>query len=279
MTCVANALDDTSFQYISDLVLKRSAIVLEPVKAYLVESRLSPLARQHGFESIAELVTALRAKPAGDLHQLVTEAMTTNETSFFRDIHPFDTLKTTILPELIAARGAQRALNIWCGACSSGQEPYTIGIVLREHFPTLATWNVRLVASDLSTQILARAQQGLYTQAEVNRGMPAPLLVKHFHKVGLQWQVKDHVRNLMQFVELNLIERWPPLSRMDIIFLRNVLIYFSSDTKRAILDKIARQLAPDGYLFLGGAETTLNLSEAFDRVNVGKTVCYRLRGK
>jgi chemotaxis protein methyltransferase CheR len=118
----------------------------------------------------------------------------------------------------------------------------------------------------------------LYSQSEVNRGLPAPLLVKHFHKVGLQWQVKDHVRNLMQFIELNLIERWPPLSRMDIIFLRNVLIYFSSETKRAILDKIARQLAPDGYLFLGGAETTLNLSDAFDRVNLGKTVCYRLRG-
>lgn len=278
MTTMTSTLDPASFQYISDLVLKRSAIVLEPVKSYLVESRLSPLAKEHGYDSIAELVSVLRAKPPGTLHQLVTEAMTTNETSFFRDLHPFDTLKTDIFPQLIAARAAQRALNIWCGACSSGQEPYTIGMVIREHFPALTTWNVKLHASDLSTQILARAKEGLYTQAEVNRGLPASLLIKHFHKVGLQWKVKDHVRNLMHYTELNLIEKWPVMPRMDIIFLRNVLIYFSSETKQAIFAKIAAQLAPDGYLFLGGAETTLNLSDAFDRVNLGKSVCYRLRG-
>ncbi|HEV2971598.1 MAG TPA: protein-glutamate O-methyltransferase CheR [Pirellulales bacterium] len=279
MTQAINALDADSFLYVSDLVHKRSAIVLEPVKGYLVESRLTPLARQHGFGTLQQMVSELRARSPGDLHHKVVEAMTTNETSFFRDIHPFETLKTEVLPKLIANRGSQRALNIWCGACSSGQEPYTIGMVIREYFPALATWNVKLVASDLSSQVLAQARQGLYSQAEVNRGLPASLLVKHFQKSGMQWQVKDNVRKLVQFMELNLIERWPPLPQMDVIFLRNVLIYFSTETKKSILDNVGKLLATDGFLFLGGAETTLNLDDSFERVNFAKTVCYRLRGK
>ena len=205
--------------------------------------------------------------------------MTTHETSFFRDLNPFEALRLTVIPKLIAMRGQTRTLNIWCAACSSGQEPYTIAMLLRENFPALATWNVRLIATDLSEQILDRVREGIFTQAEVNRGLPAPLLVKYFKKVGLKWQLKDDLRRLVQFSEMNLIEAWPTMPRMDLVFLRNVLIYFSGETKRTILEKVARLLAPDGYLFLGGAETTLNLSESFCRTADHKTSYYQLQQK
>lgn len=278
MSIVATQLDAETFDFVRTLVLERSAIVLEPSKTYLVETRLAPLAREHSFASLRDLVASLRGKPFQKLHQQVVEALTTNETSFFRDVHPFETLKTAILPEMIAKRAAQKALNVWCGACSSGQEPYTICMLLREHFPQLKDWKVQLTGSDLSRQILDRARQAVFSQAEVNRGLPAPLLVKYFTKQGLHWALRDDVRSMVQYIELNLIEAWPPLPPLDIIFLRNVLIYFSAETKKAILAKIRRLLRPDGYLFLGGAETTINLDDNFERVQLDKTTCYRLRG-
>ena len=277
MTNPTANLDRDSFDYIQALVLERSAIVLDPSKAYLIESRLTPVARQHGYGTLAELVAALRNPGSMDLRQEVIEAMTTHETSFFRDIHPFEALRSTILPRLIAARGQARSLNIWCAACSSGQEPYTIAMLLREHFPLLTQWNVRLLATDLSSQIVNRAREGVFTQTEVNRGLPAPLLVKHFQKVGLKWRLKDEIRRMVQFSEMNLVEAWPAMPRMDVVFLRNVLIYFSGETKRDILWKVERLLAADGCLFLGGAETTLNLSDAFARVTIDKSVCYQLQ--
>ncbi|HZZ74123.1 MAG TPA: protein-glutamate O-methyltransferase CheR [Pirellulales bacterium] len=268
-------LDPEAFRYISNLVATKSAIVLEPTKAYLVESRLTPVAKQHGYASLSDLVAALKTKPVNGLHHQVVEAMTTNETSFFRDQHPFDTLRTKILPELIQARAATKTLNIWCGAASTGQEPYTLAMVLREHFPALRDWNVRITATDLSSQVLAKAKQGLYNQIEINRGLPAALLVKYFQKRGLQWQISDELRRMVDFCELNLISTWPPLGVCDLVFLRNVLIYFSPETKREILGKIRRLLAKDGYLFLGGAETTMNLDDHYQRIQFEKTVCYQ----
>lgn len=271
------ALTPADFEFIARLVRERSAIVLETGKEYLVESRLLPLARQEGFDSIASLVTALRTQSYGPLQRKTIEAMTTNETSFFRDLHPFEALKKNVLPQLIEKRASERKLTIWCAASSSGQEPYTIALTLREHFPALATWNVQIIATDISTYMLERTREGRYSQIEVNRGLPIMLLTKYFLKQGLEWQVRDEVRRLIKPMELNLAGAWPALPAMDIIFVRNVLIYFDLPTKKGILDKMQRLLRPDGFLFLGGAETTINITDAFERVQLDRASCYRVR--
>ncbi|MFN8545612.1 MAG: protein-glutamate O-methyltransferase CheR [Candidatus Binatia bacterium] len=266
------------FEYIQKLVRERSAIVLEDGKVYLADSRLAPLAREEGFQSITELVAQLRGERFGRLHRRVVEAMTTNETSFFRDLHPFEALRSAIFPELVGRRATTRTLDIWCAASSTGQEPYSLALTIREHFPALATWNVRITATDLNTEVLARAGRGTYSQLEVNRGLPAPMLVKYFERKGLEWQLKDDVRRLVTFRELNLAESWPTMGPLDLVMLRNVLIYFDVETKRAILGKVRRLLRPDGYLFLGGAETTINLDDGFERAQFGKAWAYRVRG-
>jgi chemotaxis protein methyltransferase CheR len=276
MSSATLPLDLTNFEYVRKLVHDHSAIALESNKEYLVESRLLPLARQLSLSSVCELIMQLRARPLGPLHTQVVEAMTTNETSFFRDLHPFEALRKDVLPPLLAARRAQKTLTIWSAACSSGQEPYTIAMLLREHFPELGNWNLQIIGSDLSQQMLDRAEEGCYTQHEVNRGLPAAMLIKYFQKSGLSWQVKPEIRRIVRFVRVNLIGRWPALPSIDILFLRNVLIYFTQDTKRQILKGVRRQLAADGTLFLGGAETTLGIDSAWERVNHGKTGSYRL---
>jgi len=275
MSTIAPALDNSTFDFVCNFVREKSAIVLEPSKAYLVESRLNPVARENGMSSLAELVTALKKPSSRDLARKVIDAMTTNETSFFRDLHPFDALKTNIIPELMEKRAKERTLNIWSNACSSGQEVYTIAMLLRDNFPALAGWKVRLIASDLSSVILKKAQDGIFNQTEVNRGLPMPMLLKYFTKNGLQWQIKEDIRKMVEFREVNLVETWPMLPTMDIVFLRNVLIYFSPETKTTILNKVSRILRPDGCLFLGGAETTMNLDTKFARVQVGKATVYR----
>ncbi len=268
-------LNTSAFEYICNLVRDKSAIVLEPSKTYLVESRLNPVARANGLASIDDLVDALRKPNSSKLTQAVIEAMTTNETSFFRDLHPFDALKTTLLPALIAARSRDRTLNIWSNACSSGQEVYTIAMLLKENFPDLGGWKVRLIASDLSTQILDKAREGNFNQTEVNRGLPLPMLLKYFQKNGLTWQIKEDVRKMVEFRQVNLVETFPQLPPMDIVFLRNVLIYFAPETKRDILLKVKKVMRPDAVLFLGGAETTMNLDVPFAREQLGKATVYK----
>lgn len=270
-------LDAATFDYVRTLVHERSAIALEPTKGYLVESRLMPIAKQRGHGSLAEMVSHLRSKPYGELHAQVVEAMTTNETSFFRDAHPFEALKTAVLPELIQKRAVTKTLNIWSAACSTGQEPYTIAIMLRETFPELTSWKINILATDLSSQVLEKAASATYSQAEINRGLPAPILVKYFQKVGLQWQLKPEIRSQVQFQRMNLIEPWPLFAKMDVVFLRNVLIYFTPETKTKILAQVRNRLAADGSLFLGGAETTIGIDESFVRCNHGKTITYRLK--
>ena len=271
------SLSAQEFNYIRDLVRQRSAIVLDTGKEYLVESKLLPVVRRAGLPTLSDLVARLQMQPASPLHRQVIEAMTTNETTFFRDFHPFEALKTAIIPEIMSNRAASRTLDIWCGACSSGQEPYTIAILIREHFPQLASWELRLLGTDLSTEMLERARAGVYNQIEINRGLPAALLVKFFSMHGPEWHIKDELRQMVEFRELNLAGTWPALTGMDLICLRNVLIYFDNETKKSILGKIRRLLRPDGYLFLGSAETTLNLDEDFERVQPEKAGCYRLR--
>jgi len=265
------------FNYVRRLVLDQSAIVLEEDKGYLVESRLLPLARREGFASINLLVQRLQAEPFHGLHRQAVEAMTTNETSFFRDFHPFEGLKKFVLPDLIARRAAQRALTIWCAASSSGQEPYSLSMLIRESFPHLVSWKVHILATDLSTEILTRAREGRYSQLEVNRGLPASLLVKYFQKRGCDWYIRDEIRNMVDYQIVNLASAWPILSPADILMIRNVLIYFSVETKREILAKVRRVLKPDGYFFLGGAETTFSIDDSFERVQFERATCYRVR--
>ena len=271
------AIATTDMSYVRELILERSAIVIDAEKEYLVQSRLEPVAKEAGLGSLEELVAKLQGTPYGPLHKKVVEAMTTNETSFFRDTAPFEALKSQVLPDLIAKRASQKNLNIWCGASSSGQEPYTIAMVIREYFPDLANWNIQFYATDISTEMLEKCREGKYSQLEVNRGLPAQLLVKYFTKKGLGWQISEDLRNLIKFQEMNLSGSWPPFPKFDIIFIRNVLIYFDVETKKQILGKTRQLLNSDGYFFLGGAETTLNLDDAFQRVAVSGTSCYRLR--
>ena len=269
-------LDPVTFQYLANFVRDKSAIVLDPSKAYLLHSRLTPIATRNGLNSLSELVSKLQTPGNRALAQQVVEAMTTNETSFYRDIHPFDALKMHIVPELLQRRERERTLNIWSNACSSGQEVYSIAMLLREHFPALSTWKIRLLATDLSSAIVKKAQEGVFNQIEVNRGLPLPMLLKYFTKSGLTWQIKDEIRKLIEFRELNLIEPWPAdLPAMDIIFIRNVLIYFDPATKSQVLQRAAKLLRPDGYLFLGGAETMMNLNLPFTRQQLGKATCFR----
>jgi chemotaxis protein methyltransferase CheR len=264
--------------FIRDLVYRRSAIVIEAGKEYLVESRLLPLARAEGFASIDEMVGKMRAQPANGLHTKVVEAMTTNETSFFRDMHPFDGLKKEVFPALRTARAATRSLRIWSAACSTGQEAYSIAMLLRESFVDMHAWDIRIFGTDLSSAIVARAKEGVFNQIEMNRGLPAPLLIKYFERTGLNWQVKRPLRDMFDCKQMNLIDPWPALPRFDVIFLRNVLIYFDVPTKRVILDRMKKVLAPDGYLFLGGAETTFKIDDTFQRVQLDKAVYYRPEG-
>ena len=265
----------TDFDYVRNYVREQAAIVLEPGKEYLVESRLQTLAHKENFTSIDELVSKMRSEPDKDLHRKVVDAMTTNETSFFRDIHPFESLRKVILPELIARRAKQRQLHIWCGAASTGQEPYSVMMLISQHFPELLNWDLKFIATDLCGEVLARARAGRYNQLEVNRGLPAALLVKYFNRQGMEWEVREDLRRRVEFRQMNLIKEWPLLPPLDIVFLRNVMIYFDLESKKTILGKIRRLLIPGGYLFLGGAETTFNVDENFERAVVEKTTCYR----
>lgn len=272
-----STMSAADFDFISSVVRKDSAIVLERGKEYLVESRLLPLAREAGSVTISALVQELRRSPGSPLRSQVIEAMTTNETSFFRDAHPFTALADTVLPELMEARKAQRSLNIWCGAASSGQEPYSIAMLLADAMATQPGWRARLLATDISQQMLDRTAAGLYSQLEVNRGLPAQRLVKHFSRVGTQWQVADDLRRMIETRLLNLDAPWPAMPQMDLVFLRNVLIYFDIPTKQRILARVRGIMHPGSYLFLGGAETTLNLDTQFERVQIGRAPAYRLR--
>jgi chemotaxis protein methyltransferase CheR len=271
-------MTDQEFDYIRKVLQERAAIVLEPGKEYLVESRLTPLVRSLNLGSIGELVACLRAEPDRGLHARIVEAMVTTETSFFRDRQPFDTLKKHVLPDLIKKRRADRSLSIWSAACATGQEPYSIAMLLRTYFPEVADWSINLLASDVSREVLARAAQASFNQIEVNRGMSATMLVKYFDQHGTSWQLRPAIVGMVKFQEINLALPWPALPRFDLILLRNVMIYFDVETKKAILARLGRLLRPDGYLLLGGAETTINLDDSYRRVENLKSGFYQRVG-
>jgi chemotaxis protein methyltransferase CheR len=272
-------MTEPDFALVAKVLRERCALVLEPGKEYLVECRLAPVARRHGLATVAEFIQRLRGVGVNGLVTEVVEAMVTTETSFFRDVLPFEALRRVVLPELIRARQTERRLQIWCAAAASGQEPYTVALMLREYFPELAGWQLTLVATDISEEMLRRSREGRYSQVEVNRGLPITLLLKYFRQDGAHWQMRDDVRAMIDFRQLNLARPWPPLPPLDLVLLRNVMIYFDVDTKKAILRRVAQVLRPDGYLVLGGAETTFNLDDSYRRVEDLKTGFYRLAGK
>jgi chemotaxis protein methyltransferase CheR len=271
------ALTAPEFEFLRQLVRKDAGIVLDAGKEYLVETRLSAVVRQHRLSGLSELVSILRSRPFDPLREAIKEAMTTNETSFFRDIHPFEALRTQILPDLIEARAAERSLTMWCAAASSGQEPYSVMMLLRQHFPQLADWKIHFLCTDLSREMIDRCKGGRYSQLEVNRGLPAPMLVQWFRRDGAEWVVDASLRDPIEFRTMNLIEPWPAMRPVDLVMMRNVLIYFDVETKQQILGKIRQVLRPDGYLLLGAAETTLNIDDGYERVAVGKGSTYRPR--
>lgn len=269
-------MTDADFEFVRRLLFEKSAIALEPGKQYLVESRLLPMAKERGLANIADLINVIRFKPTPELVDKVVESMVTTETSFFRDFFPFETLRKTVLPELIEKRWTEKQLNIWFAASSTGQEPYSTAILLKEHFPQLLGWKLNMTATDISREALAKARDGRYTQLEVNRGLPAPLLLKYFKQNGTTWQLCDEIRSMIDFRELNLSKYWPAFPKLDIVFIRNVMIYFDIPTKKEILAKIGRLLRRDGYLVLGGAETTFNLDNSYRRCENLKSGFYQL---
>jgi chemotaxis protein methyltransferase CheR len=251
------------FAFLCELVKERAAIALDSRREYLMEARLSSVARLAGLPSVSELIGRLRKDAKSDLSWKVVEAMTTNETSFFRDIKPFDALRRLIIPAVIKARESERRLAIWCGASSSGQEPYSLCMLLRENFPSLQNWNISFIATDICTEMLDKARKGRYTQLEVNRGLPANYLLKYFKKIGTEWQIDEPIRKMVEFRRLNLSAPWPSMPPLDLVMLRNVMIYFPAETKKQILRNIRQAMRPDGYLFLGTAETTINLDPIY----------------
>jgi chemotaxis protein methyltransferase CheR len=269
-------ISQPDFDYIRQFARAEAAIVLEPGKEYLVETRLGPLASAAGFNTLGEFVDSLRRQPkANAAHAKVIDALTTNETLFFRDFHPFEALRRTILPGIIEQRANLKRLTIWSAACSTGQEPYSLAMLLLEHFPQLRGWNVSILATDLSPTVLKAAQAGIYSQFEVNRGLPASYLVKYFSKQEEKWHIKDEIKSMIDFRPMNLIQSWPVMPPLDLVFIRNVMIYFDVETKKTILKKIRNCLLPHGYLFLGTAETTANLDPGYQAVTHGRAVVYR----
>ncbi len=264
------SLAPDAFDFVATLVRQRSAIQLEKGKEYLVESRLAPLARSAGAANVDAYVRTLRANTG--LHDQVVEALTTNETSWFRDITPFNMLRNHVIPDL--KNSGKRRLKVWSAACSTGQEPYSITMIVKDHHPDV---DLSVVATDLSEEVLAKGRLGAYSQLEVNRGLPAPVLVKHFVRKGATFEIAPPLRQQVTFRKHNLLDQPPIGGPFDIVFLRNVLIYFDVATKRDVLARVRRSLAPGGYLFLGAAETTIGIDDTWERVHEGGSSVYRPR--
>ena len=250
------------YEFLRKLLKERSGLDLSPDKQYLVESRLVPLARKVNLPGITELVQKMKAGSEA-LTSDVVEAMTTNETFFFRDKVPFDHLRDTMMPALLQARAARRSLRIWCAAASTGQEPYSIAMCLKELGAAMAGWRVEIIGTDLSQAVLEKSRAGIFSQFEVQRGLPIQLLVKHFTQVGELWQINADIRAMVQYRQLNLLHDFAQLGTFDVIFCRNVLIYFDQETKVRIFERLAKAVEPDGFMVLGAAESVVGISDAF----------------
>ena len=251
------------FDMFSTLLKQRSGLVLSRDKAYLLESRLMPVARKWNMKGLDELAAAIRTRREEALLRDITEAMTTNESSFYRDQKPFDQFRNVVLPMMLASRGARRSIRIWSAACSSGQEAYSLAMLLLDEGARLDGWRFEIIGTDLSSEMVEKAKAGIYTQFEVQRGLPITHLVKYFKQIGDKWQLNDKIRQMVSFREYNLLTDLTPLGQFDVVFCRNVLIYFDQPTKGKVLDSIAKLMPADGVLYLGGAETVLGITDRF----------------
>lgn len=256
----------TDFDIYKDMLKARSGLVLTQDKSYLIESRLNPIAKKWGYENLGAMTNVLRGVPPADLINDIVEAMTTNETSFFRDIKPFDILKNTVLPYFRDKNPASKRLRIWCAASSSGQEPYSIAMTLKEEAAKMPGWTYEIVATDISHEILAQAKEGVYTQFEVQRGLPITHLMKYFTQQEEKWAISSEIKNMIEFKYFNLLESMAAMGKFDVIFCRNVLIYFDQPTKKDVMERFTNQMNDDGLLFLGGAETVIGITDAFKAV-------------
>lgn len=269
------SLSASDFTFVSTMVRREAAIVLAPGKEYLVEARLIPVARAVGAASVSTFLADLQRRPNIDHQRRIIDALTTNETSWFRDREPFAALTDVVLPELVKSRATARKVRLWSAASSSGQEAYSLAITLQEHLPP--GWSYEIMGSDISTEMVKRAEKAEYSQVEVNRGLPAGQLVQYFERAGAHWRIMPHLRRNVSFRLMNLTGPLPAMPQFDVIFLRNVLIYFDVATKKSVLRNVARLLRPDGWLFLGAAETTIGIDDNYERLAAGRTSAYRVR--
>lgn len=256
-------MDEIEFQALARILKDRSGLVLGENKTYLLESRLSPVAKKYDLASLDDLVKEITGTPSEALLFDVTEAMTTNESFFFRDNKPFDNFRDFTLPELIKDRASSKKIRIWSAACSTGQEAYSLAILLKETGAALDGWRIEIIGTDLSPIVLEKAKAGVYSQFEVQRGLPIQYLVKYFSQVNELWQIDASIRAMVRFQEGNLLEDISSLGIFDVVYCRNVLIYFERDTKSDVLGKIAKQMPVGATLYLGGAETVLGVTDAF----------------
>ena len=268
-------LSQAEFAFVSQLVRKEASIVLAPGKEYLVEARLIPVARAVGSANVNEFLAELQRRPNPQHQRKIIDALTTNETSWFRDREPFSALTDVVLPELIKSRSAARKIRMWSAASSSGQEAYSLAITLQETLPP--GWSYEIMGTDISTEMIKRAEAAEYSQVEVNRGLPASQLVQYFERAGAHWRVTPQLRKNVSFKLMNLTVPLPAMQPFDVVFMRNVLIYFDVATKRTVLQNVAKLLRPDGWLFLGAAETTIGIDDNYERVAAGRTSAYRVR--
>jgi chemotaxis protein methyltransferase CheR len=268
------------YGYLRQLVFGLSQNVLDPSRDYLFATRLTRLLRNQGMSGLDELVEHLKTEKNPSLEHAIAEAMTINETSFFRDVRPFDLLRDELLPALIQSRRSMRVLRFWSAACSTGQEAYSLAMILHEHFPALAGWNIRIEGTDICAEVIARAQAGSYHRIEMNRGLPARHIVRYFDHAGETWTIKPEIRRLCNFRRANLCAPSLPFNRsddrFDVIFLRNVMLYFSQETRKTLLASIHRVLAPGGFLFLGSTEQPVD-SSMWTPVIAGGTCYFRPR--
>jgi len=248
-----------AFDALCEFLRRNSGLVMDQTKQYLVESRVMPIVRRERLSSLDELVNILQKNQSPKLAKDVIEAMTINETYFFRDKSPFDQFRSFMLPALLAARQNEKRLRIWSAASSTGQEAYSLAMILDEFSPRMMGWKIEIVGTDLSEQVLEKARKAVYSQFEVQRGLPAPMLLRHFNQIGESWQLSDHIRSKATFRQLNLLQDFSSLGRFDVIFCRNVLIYFDAVRKTDILARMTRVLAPDGFLTLGASESLIGL--------------------
>jgi chemotaxis protein methyltransferase CheR len=255
-------MTSADYEFLRKFLKERSGLDLSADKQYLVESRLIPLARKANLAGIDELVQKIKGGSSA-LASDVVEAMTTNETFFFRDKIPFDHLREAIIPELMQARAARKSLRIWCAAASTGQEPYSIAMCLKEMGAQLAGWRIEIIGTDISQQVLEKSKSGIYSQFEVQRGLPIQLLVKYFKQIGEMWQISPEIRSMIQYKPLNLLQDFSSMGKFDLIFCRNVLIYFDQDMKSQIFGRLGKAMEADGFLALGAAETVVGLTDAF----------------